>query len=245
MIAAIIAVAYGFAGLWAVVKGRHDFDDLLRPLQQKLAIGLMLLAAFLALPIVDFGAISTRDQMARLKSGATSAEQFDWAAMAFDFGPSGRAALKELTGSPQKARANAAKAALEAKNRWDLGGRSGPALMKPFAERLRVFPEGRALPADALDRVAGSYMCSRAQACVAVWLADDRIGVMGQNAPGDATNFDFVTRNKEGRWVQGDIARDTRPARPEIDLSKAAIEVETVQQRRILVNGVPESGTFD
>ena len=245
VIAAVIAVAYGLAGLWAVVKGRRDFDDLLRPLQQKLAIGLMLLAAFLALPIVDFGAISTRDQMARLKSGETAADKFDWAAMAFDFGPAGRAALKELTASPLKARADAAKVALETKNRWDLGGPRGPVLMKPFAERLRVFPADRPLPAEALDRVSGSYMCNRAQACVAVWLADDRIGVMGQNAPGDATNFDFVTRNKEGRWVQGDIARDTRPTRPEIDLSKATIEVDTVQQRRILVNGVPESGAFD
>ena len=245
VIAAVIAVAYGLVGLWAVVKGRRDFDDLLRPLQQKLAIGLMLLAAFLALPIVDFGAISTRDQMARLKSGAISTEKFDWAAMAFDFGPSGRAALKELTKSPQKARADAAKLALETKNRWDLGGPRGPALMKPFAERLRVFPADRPLPADALAIVSGSYMCQRAKACVAVWLADDRIGVMGQNEPGETTNFDFVMRNKEGRWVQGDLTRDTRPKRPEIDLSKATIEVETVQQRRILVNGVPESGTFE
>ena len=88
-------------------------------------------------------------------------------------------------------------------------------------------------------------MCSRAKACVAVWLADDRIGVMGQNEPGEATSFDFVTQNKEGRWVQGDIARDAQPKRPEVDLSKATITVETVQQRRILVNGVPESGTFE
>ena len=68
---------------------------------------------------------------------------------------------------------------------------------------------------------------------------------MGQNEPGEATNFDFVTLNKEGRWVQGDRARDTQPKRAEVDLSKATITVETVQQRRILVNGVPESGTFE
>ena len=62
VIAAMIALAYGAAGVWAALKGRLDFDDVLRPLQQKLAIGLMLLATFLALPILDFGAISTRDQ---------------------------------------------------------------------------------------------------------------------------------------------------------------------------------------
>ena len=245
LIATLIALAYGAIGLWSVVKGRRDFDDVLRPLQQKLAIGVALLALFLALPILDFGAISTRDQLARLTSGATKVEKFDWAALAYDFGPSGRAALKKLTKSPQKARADAAKAALAAKNRWDLTGPQGPVLLKPLAERLRVIPAERALPAEALERIAGTYMCSRAKACVAVWLADDRIGVIGQNEPGEATNFDFVSLNKDGRWVQGDIGRDTRPTRPEVDLSKATVTVETVEQRRILVNGVPESGAFE
>jgi len=245
LIATLIALAYGAIGLWSVVKGRRDFDDVLRPLQQKLAIGVALLALFLALPILDFGAISTRDQLARLTSGATKVEKFDWAALAYDFGPSGRAALKKLTKSPQKERADAAKAALAAKNRWDLTGPQGPVLLKPLAERLRVIPAERALPAEALERIAGTYMCSRAKACVAVWLADDRIGVIGQNEPGEATNFDFVSLNKDGRWVQGDIGRDTRPTRPEVDLSKATVTVETVEQRRILVNGVPESGAFE
>lgn len=244
-IAAIIALAYGLAGVWAVVKGRRDFDDWLRPLQQKLAIGLALLALFLALPILDFGAISTRDQLARLKSGATPVEKFDWAALAYDFGPSGRAALKELERSPVKARADAAKAALAAKNRWDLTGPEGPTLLKPFAERLRIIPADRPLPAEAFERVSGSYMCSRAKACVAVWLDDNRIGVLGQNAPGESLNFDFVTQNDAGQWVQGDWAKQPPAKKPDVDLSKARIEVETVQQRRIMVDGVPESGAFE
>jgi hypothetical protein len=164
--------------------------------------------------------------------------------MAYDFGPSGRAALQELTKSPQKIRADAAKAALAAKNRWDLTGPKGPVLLKPITERLRVIPAERALPAEALERIAGTYMCSRAKACVAVWLADDRIGVLGQNEPGEAVNFEFVTLNKEGRWVQGDFRRDARPTRS-VDLSKAAVTVETIEQRRILVDGVPESGAFE
>ncbi|AJA09300.1 hypothetical protein SKP52_12025 [Sphingopyxis fribergensis] len=245
VIAAVIALAYGLAGVWAVVKERRDFDDMLRPLQQKLAIGLALLALFLALPILDFGAISTRDQLARLKSGATPVEKFDWAALAYDFGPSGRAALKELEKSPVKPRADAAKAALAAKNRWDLTGPEGPTMLKPFVERLRVIPADRPLPAEALDRVSGSYMCSRAKACVAVWLDDKRIGVLGQIAPGESLNFDFVTRNDAGQWVQGDWAKAAPAKKPPVDLSKARIEVENVQQRRVLVDGVQESGTFE
>ncbi len=245
LIATLIALAYGIIGLWAVVKGRRDFDDVLRPLQQKLAIGVALLALFLALPILDFGAISTRDQMARLNSGAVKIEKFDWAALAFDFGPRGRAALNDLARSPYKDRADAAKAALAAANRWDLTGPKGPVLLKPIAERLRIIPADRALPAEAIERIAGTYMCSRARACVALWLADDRIGVLGQNEPGEATQFDFVSRNAEGRWVQGDLRRNTPQPRMIDDLSKATITVETVPQRRIQIDGVPQTATFD
>ena len=244
LIATFTALAYGAIGLWSVVKGRRNFDDVLRPLQQKLAIGVALLALFLALPILDFGAISTRDQMARLNSGTVKIEKFDWAALAFDFGPSGRAALTTLSNSPYRDRADAAKAALAAKNRWDLTGPKGPVLLKPLAERLRVIPADRALPAGALERIAGTYMCSRAKACVAVWLGEGRIGVLGQNEPGEPVNFEFVTLNKEGRWVQGDFGRDARPT-GSMDLSKATVTVETIEQRRILVNGVPESGAFE
>ncbi|KTE17174.1 DUF4153 domain-containing protein [Sphingopyxis sp. H115] len=245
VIAAMIALAYGLAGLWAVVRGRRDFDDWLRPLQQKLAIALMLLALFLALPIVDFGAISTRDQLARLNAGTTKPEKFDWAAMAFDFGPSGRAALAVLARSPEKARADAATAALAAKNRWDLLGPRGPTLLKPFAERLRVVPADRALPTEAIDRIAGSYMCSRAKACVAVWLDDRRLGVLGQTAPGESLNVDFVTQNDAGQWVVGDRTVAAAGQKPAVDLSKARIEVETVSQRRITVDGVAQSGSFE
>ena len=243
-IAAVIALAYGSGGLWAVIRGRRDFDDRLRPLQQKLAIALMLLALFLALPIVDFGAISTRDQLARLKSGSVSAEKFDWAAMAFDFGPSGRAALAQLARSPDKARADAAKAALAAKNRWDLAGPRGTVLLKPLADRLRVVPANRPLPAAAVERISGSYICSRAIACVAVWVDDRRIGVLGQNEVGEALNFEFVTQNDAGGWVLGERTH-ARGQEPDLDLSKARIEIETVSQRRITVDGVPQSGSFD
>ena len=78
-----------------------------------------------------------------------------------------------------------------------------------------------------------------------MWLGAERIGVLGQNEPGEAVNFDFVSRNKDGRWVQGDMGREARSAQPDGDLSTATVTVEMVEQRRILVNGVPESGAFE
>src|SRR5690606_2729206 len=152
VIAVGIALAYNITGVAALARRRRDFDVALRPLQQTLAIGLMLLAAFLALPILDFGAISTRDQVARLESGAVSAEKFDWAALAFDFGPSGRRALQKLAASQQTERANLAQWALAAKNRWDLRGpgevdaKDAAFAVRPIEERVRVLPVGAVLP---------------------------------------------------------------------------------------------------
>ena len=147
-VAVVIALAYGLAGLWAVVRGRRDFDDELRPLQLKLAIGLMLLATFLALPIMDFGAISTRDQLARLESGQVKPEKFDWAAMAFDFGPEGREALKRLARSANKDFADPAQVALASDDRWALGygNEQAPQVMRPIEKLVRVLPADRPPP---------------------------------------------------------------------------------------------------
>lgn len=240
-IAAMVALAYGAAGLWAVAKGRLDFDDILRPLQQKLAIGLMLVALFLALPIMDFGAISTRDQIARLNNGTTKVDKFDWAAMAFDFGPDGRAALAALAKSPQKARADAAKAALEAKNRWDLGDMSRASALKPFAERLRVLPEGTVLSEGARDAISQSYLCQRA--CVALLIDERRIALLGQSAPGGDIVSDFFLLNDKGEWQQGDYA-PSQPEGAKVDLSTAKIGIETIQRRRVTVDGRAETQPF-
>lgn len=244
VIAIAIALAYGAAGVTAVLRGRWSYDDRLRPMQQKLAIGLMLLALFLSLPILDFGAISTRDQLARLKSGAVKPLLFDWAALAFDFGPSGRAALKELAGSLDKVSRDAATAALAAKNRYDISDGVALVQTKPFAERLRVIPADRPLPPEAQERIADTYMCHRG-ACVAVWIDDRRIGVLGQNAPGDDINFDFVTLTDADQWLQGDRRRRDLDTARKVDLSTATVEIKQVGQRQILVDGVPESGVID
>src|SRR3546814_15049575 len=77
VIAVGVALAYGLAGLWAVAKGRRAFDDRLRPLQQRPAIALMLLAAFLALPVLDFGTLS-RSEARRVGKAFVSTFHSRW-----------------------------------------------------------------------------------------------------------------------------------------------------------------------
>jgi hypothetical protein len=98
-VAIAIAVAYGLIGWWSIWRGRRDFDDVLRPLQVKLSIALCALMVILALPILDFGAISANSQVRRLQAGKVEPAKFDWAALAFDFGPSGRQRLREVARS--------------------------------------------------------------------------------------------------------------------------------------------------
>jgi len=244
-----VALAYGLAGLWAVVAGRRAFDHRLRPLQQKLAIGLMLLAAFLALPILDFGTISTRDQLARLESGAVKAEKFDWAALAFDFGPSGRKALAGLARSPRPERANLAKWALAAKNRWDLhdsgdgiDAKEAAFAAKRIEERVRVLPTGKTLPDEVYTLLDQRGAC-RTATCAAYVLADGRVALISQ-----ASGVGFFARNpKSGDWT--DDYRAARPARQPgdaaVDLATATVEVRPVTQRQFFVDGKPVGEPFE
>ncbi len=249
VIAVGIALAYGIAGVIALARRRWNFDDALRPLQQKLAIGLMLLAAFLALPILDFGAISTRDQIARLESGAVKAEKFDWAALAFDFGPSGRRGLKELAGSLRAERANLAKWALAAKNRWDLrdagdgvDAKEAAFAAKAIEQRMRVLPAGEALPAGFYAAVERRDQC-RTSACAAYVLADGRVALI---ARGSDVRF-FVRSPKDGEWAEEyeAVRRAEQPDRPATDLETATVEVRPVTRRQVFVDGKPVGDAFE
>ena len=250
VIAAMIALAYGIAGVWAVVKGRRTFDDLLRPLQQKLAIGLALLALFLALPILDFGAISTRDQLARLKSGATPVETFDWAAMAFDFGPSGRRALTDMAGSADKTKAGLASWALKSRDRWALGRDSDQMTARDAAfgarrieEKVRVFPADRPLPPELYALLDERSFC-RTAPCIAQWTGDGRVAVVSHTGMLSSFAIDPV----EGKWndyyERSDPDEQKRRALTADDVEKGTVEVRTVTRRQIFVNGKPVGGDF-
>ena len=110
LIAIMVAVAYGVAYFVAPIRGRMtQWMERVRTANLHLAAGTCVLAFILALPILDFGAISARDQLARLQAGEVSAEDFDFAALRWDFGDAGREALAKLAASPNAEIANLAK----------------------------------------------------------------------------------------------------------------------------------------
>lgn len=248
-VAVAIALSYGLAGAWAVVRGRGDFDDVLRPLQQKLAIGLMLLATFLALPIMDFGAISTRDQLARLESGAVKPEKFDWAAMAFDFGPEGREALARLAKSSKTDVADAAKVALEAEDRWQLryDNEPGAPVRRPIEKMVRLLPGEVPLTPEIFAGLKRDGLCSR-NVCAVRRVGPRHIAIIGRysNQAGIVVRWlEFERAN--GIWLgdQGpSVADGDAETLRKIDLDRAVITTRQVTLEQLVVDGQPVGAPY-
>lgn len=100
LVAIAVAVAYGVGYFVSAIRGRREgWRDLLRQANLHLAVLTCVIAFILALPIFNFGAISASNQLARLESGDVSAQDFDYAALRWDFGDAGRTALAKLAKS--------------------------------------------------------------------------------------------------------------------------------------------------
>lgn len=100
VIAVAVAVAYGVAYFIAPIRGRiAGWMERVREANLHLAVGTCVLAFVLALPLFDFGALSARNQIARLESGEVPVERFDFSALRWDFGDAGREALAKLASS--------------------------------------------------------------------------------------------------------------------------------------------------
>jgi hypothetical protein len=236
VVAVTIAIVYGAAAWWAVFKGRMDFDDTLRPLQTRLAIGLCGLALFLALPILDFGAISARSQLARLNSGQVTAEQFDWRAMAFDFGPEGRERLKSIAERGGADKRKLADQALKAENRYDVEVVEQVETLEELDRYLRKVPSDLQLSPELRRAVANASFC-RERPCVLVQVADDRMALAGryhENGPLEAVELKLM----DGKWQSG-VTRPSTDAVAEPDLTRATIEVRTIERKQLFVDGKP------
>jgi hypothetical protein len=245
VIAVAVAMTYGVAGWWSVFKARRDFDDPLRPLQTRLAIGLCGLALFLALPILDFGAISASSQMKRFAAGKTPANEFDWRAMAFEFGPAGRRRLQEIARSGPPDQRRLASAALASKNRYEVETEvQVAATAANLNSRLRILPEGSALPPDLAKSIAQTPYC-RDEPCVVTLVDDRRAVIAGPLAKGQRVESALLERDDKGAWSQEIHSRFVAkpPFRP--NLATAPVEVRTVERRQLYIDGKPVGEAFE
>lgn len=272
VVAIIVATAYGLAGWYAIWRGRSEFDEPLRSLQTALALGVCGLALFLALPIVDFGAISAHSQMARLKSGRISPANFDWAAMAFKFGSTGRSELEHIAQQGAPEMQVMAKAALSAKNIWD--ARQENLIAGPPPLDITVFPHSAIVPPDLrtlLLKGSGNEppFCSDGGACrvypqpggatyVALMDGCANVPVANRNDPKlTCTRTPGVFERQNGKWTniyESSLATATQPMpasqvasslKHETDaLDQGDLRIVPVQRRQLVIGGKPVGDPF-
>lgn len=242
-----IACFYGLAYGAALVWKRRGWAGAVRPANLALAIGLCALALLLSTPLINFGALSTRDQVARLESGRIAPEKLDWAALAFDFGPAGKQALARLKaeGSTAAIRAKAADT-LRRKSRWEVTDARD---REDVARKIRVFPAGATLPPALRTRIAEVWQCRGDARCAVHLLPGGKEAALlwcGGGASGcypGASLFQL----RDGKWVEAGNA--ARP-RNRLDKSKTLIEsgrfeIRTITRRQIFLGDTPIGEPFE
>ena len=244
LLSALIALAYGIAGWWAVIRQRLGFSSLLRILETRLALAVCGLALLLSLPIVDFGAISARDQLSRLQSGAVKPADFDWAAMAFDFGPAGRAALERLARTGPADQRELAGEALKAEDRYRLANtqRNAPD-SATIRQAMVIRPAGRAVP-DAAVRVIRQMGLCGAGTCLVQWIDDERFVLVSGREEGDYPLVVLFTSAEDGaQWSSNYL--NSGASQLTGDLEAVRIEARPVSRRQVYVNGQPVGDEFE
>ncbi|MEO5707302.1 MAG: DUF4153 domain-containing protein [Alteraurantiacibacter sp.] len=234
MIAESVAVAYGLAYVVGMIRGkRAGWAARVRQANLYLAAGTCVLALILALPLVDFGGISARSQIARLDASKVSVEDFDYTALRWDFGDAGRRALVRL-----------------AERQGDVGERATLALQqteRPYAPfdsqrpirlrddfKLTLQPEDPQLRELVLDYLVSSpAVCT--DSCIAVNLGNDSEGSTHFALLEGSRVFGYsVVVLRQGREAK--VEYDRSPDRLEL-LPGSTVELRTEPRRFIYVDG--------
>ena len=241
VVASLVAIAYGLAAWLAAARGRRDFDAPLRDYQKKLAVALCGLALFLALPIVDFGAISTRSQLARLESGEVEPGKFDWAAMAFDFGPAGRHALERAANSGPPEQRRLAARALASKDRWEIAQETQVAQEATTIDRhVKVAGPGVRLDDRLRRAIAAQASCGAGSRCLLYPIGDERFAVVTTAGTPPRAHLTIVDPAKA---KDHPLPESVGPVVRSLD--EARIEVRKVSRRQLYVDGKPVGEPFE
>lgn len=236
------ATAFALAYLHALARGRAGWPEALRRANVRVATGLCLLAIFLALPIVSFGAISTRDQVARLESGRVPPDRFDWAAMRFDFGPSGRAALERLAASSNLVVRQRARETLRASTRWAIAP-TPPVAAKPSGRApVKFRTEGGTVPPALADLIGRTGQCHD-EACRVVFVEPKRAVVL---RPSCRHCLFLFEAQRDGTWAQRIPAPPiVTAAMPTADTANGRVELRKVERNQLFVGGEPVGEAFE
>jgi hypothetical protein len=183
--------------------------------------------------------------MARFKSGKISAAEFDWRAMAFDFGPAGRSRLREIVRSGPPDQRRLAGAALATKDRYSVEAEVEKAKSAASLDtRLRIVPEGAAIADDLRKSIASTRYC-RVAPCVVSLVDETRAVIAGALIKDGTVESAVLHRDEKGFWSQDIHSRFVTkpPFRP--DIVKAPVELRTVERKQLYIDGKPVGEAFE
>jgi hypothetical protein len=231
LVAIVVACVCGVAYWVALARGRKGgWAGYVRKATFHMALVVCGLAIVLALPIFNFAAISTRNQVARLEGGKVSADDFDFAALRWDFGAPGRRALERLAKGGNARVAELAKGALAQTERVYYG--YGDTVRTDADFGLRVQPEDPALRRLVLDYLKGHpWQCQ--ERCVALDLGVvDGFRRVALVQPGQ---YDVIRLASAKEAVEeSNMVFPGQPLR-----EQSQVEIREVPTRFIFVDGKP------
>ncbi len=231
----------------AIISGRERWGERLRDANLALALIVCGAAVLLSTPLVRFDAIATRSQIARLESGAVSPEAFDYRGLWFQFGPSGRAAIRRLaTTAPHADVRRYARAVQSLESRWAEAPNEKAAISGAALDaRLTILP--RAVPLDRAlrERLVALDACAAAGKCVLHYRAGDPFAVVVRDPNADCSGCDpvlsLLKRGPDGRWAPpGDVTSTSVPIRDRAAAVRAGrVSSRDVVMRQVLIDGQP------
>lgn len=235
-----IACAYGLAYLVSIARERErGWSDLVRHANMRLAVALCCIALLLSTPLISFGAMSARDQIARLNDGRVTVEKFDFAALRFDFGPAGIEALRKLkTGGHSREIREAATEAMTAENSHEARSAQQRA---EAARQIVVHPKGAELSSGLRERLTEWDACGTAAPCHVI-LHPEEVLILH---PGTVA----VLTLKQGKWTS---SRQATTAPVPMDdqaiaraFSEGSVEIRDVKRRQVHIDGKPVGEAFE
>ncbi len=134
------------------------FPDFIRKANLYLALLVCALALVLATPLLDFGAVSAKDQLNRYSEGVISEEKLDLTAMAYDFGPVGREVLESLKSNASSDLSARIDGVLGTERRWESVNLERERDINNLTDKLVINPPSWSVPAELL-RAMGQHIC--------------------------------------------------------------------------------------
>jgi hypothetical protein len=266
-----IACVCGLAYLAALLLGRLQWAEKVRPANLGLALLIYVVALVLATPLISFNAISTADQVARLESGRTAPDKFDWAALQYDFGDPGKKAVEALRKSSNAAIRTQAEKVAKSEDRWE--AQSDQRRIQQAEElnaKLRVLPEGAKIPDALRTALVDRWECRQDAGCTVLMIDANNAALLNVGCFGTAVNeseqprinyaapmprapgclgraVEAMSPNKEGKWF---AKTDTQPEGEQQRAAAAGfkagqMEVRSVTRRQVFVGGVPVGDAFE